>query len=624
MSNLSNQQINETFQGLLQVPGGIDATLKTVQDGNGNATGLQISSTGVNAATADSATVSNDGIAATGATARLISDKFADVISVKDFGAVGDGVTDDTVSLQNAINQACLTGSPLFLGNENETYLITSGLTAKAQTDLSPQSGSVHFYNTVPFVFMGRGNACIKAGASMTNMLTLIFNSPYNEIAPFYSKIEGIFFDANNFATTAVQSNYDMHVTFVRNRIENATNGLEFIGYGVANIRDNVFLCNNGIWLHDGGGDTIINHNDFFYTAIGSSGVLINGWGGNTEISANIFNIESIAGTCYAIKADNSSYASHEIRNLRILSNEFYGCVGFKAIGNATGTRNVYDCTIAFNHTTNNGSTGQYGALVDAIYCTNLDISNNFGGGYFYGATNAVPVILTSCSYCKVNSNTFAALSNQAVTVDSCVHTQINQNKFINFGQGSASYNAITLAGSTNNTQILSNQAVQESASYAVNFVVETGSANTTYYSDNTCSAVITNPVTFIGASSVDATNYFATTASSININTIGAKNVYIRPGSSGTGLQISYVNNAVNYPVINPTILGSGFAEMSVAGSDTNIDLRLSPKGTGKLLINTASSAASNPASFSATRYLPIKDSSGTTYYIPVTASTW
>ena len=49
--------------------------------------------------------------AGTGATARTIDSKLKDVVSVKDFGAVGDGVADDAAAIQAAVN----TGKAVFL-----------------------------------------------------------------------------------------------------------------------------------------------------------------------------------------------------------------------------------------------------------------------------------------------------------------------------------------------------------------------------------------------------------------------------------------------------------------------------------------------------------------------------
>lgn len=112
MSNLSNQQINSSFGGLLQVPGGITSSLQQVQDGNGNGTGLLLSSTGTNVITSSTFIASVNGVPIPGAVARQISDGFGDIVSAKDFGAVGDydpvtnTGTDDYAAIQAALNYA--------------------------------------------------------------------------------------------------------------------------------------------------------------------------------------------------------------------------------------------------------------------------------------------------------------------------------------------------------------------------------------------------------------------------------------------------------------------------------------------------------------------------------------
>lgn len=116
MSNLSNQQINQTFSGILQIPGGITSTLQTVQDGNGNPTGLQLSSVGANVTTSDTFVASLNGTAI-GTTARFISDGFGDSLNVKDFGAIGNGITSD----QNAFDLAAA------VANNSSTIVVPQG-----------------------------------------------------------------------------------------------------------------------------------------------------------------------------------------------------------------------------------------------------------------------------------------------------------------------------------------------------------------------------------------------------------------------------------------------------------------------------------------------------------------
>src|SRR3954468_14673432 len=58
----------------------------------------------------------------TGAVARPIAEKLSEIISVKDFGARGDDVTDDTAALQAGISAAQSAGRPLFIPAGRYSY----------------------------------------------------------------------------------------------------------------------------------------------------------------------------------------------------------------------------------------------------------------------------------------------------------------------------------------------------------------------------------------------------------------------------------------------------------------------------------------------------------------------
>ena len=65
----------------------------------------------------------------TGAQDRTVLTKLQETVSVKDFGAVGDGVADDTAAIQAAIDACEVLKKPIFF--PVGTYIITSGLTVQ-------------------------------------------------------------------------------------------------------------------------------------------------------------------------------------------------------------------------------------------------------------------------------------------------------------------------------------------------------------------------------------------------------------------------------------------------------------------------------------------------------------
>jgi len=63
-------------------------------------------------------------------TARTLENRFADVVNVKDFGAVGDGVADDTAAIQAAVNATPINGT-IFIPDGN--YLISSNINSSSK-----------------------------------------------------------------------------------------------------------------------------------------------------------------------------------------------------------------------------------------------------------------------------------------------------------------------------------------------------------------------------------------------------------------------------------------------------------------------------------------------------------
>lgn len=79
-------------------------------------------------------------------TARTLADRFADVVNVKDFGAVGDGITDDTAAIQAAIDYAYSNGKIQTIVGYG-VFLISNQLRFPFRADF--RHGSLHLEKVI-------------------------------------------------------------------------------------------------------------------------------------------------------------------------------------------------------------------------------------------------------------------------------------------------------------------------------------------------------------------------------------------------------------------------------------------------------------------------------------------
>jgi hypothetical protein len=104
--------------------------------------------------------------AGAGAIARTVESKLRDVVSVKDFGAVGDGVTDDTTAIQAALDAGGSNAWSLYF--PKGVYIISAPLSAGRRTSIEGDGwdSSVRAANNanLPYLIQFGGSGAITTG----------------------------------------------------------------------------------------------------------------------------------------------------------------------------------------------------------------------------------------------------------------------------------------------------------------------------------------------------------------------------------------------------------------------------------------------------------------------------
>jgi hypothetical protein len=283
----------------------------------------------------------NGGSTPTGAVNRPINSKLNDVISVKDFGAVGDGTTDDTVAIQAAINygQTVVGSNPL---TRNAAIYFPAGIYVT--------SSSLTVSYPISFI----GDSSVTSVIQPTSALVapaLVWGVNGTTPRPGYAiVIEKLGFNGanttNSFAhgismycshteiKDCVVQNFAGHGIYATDAYSNivhhnwiASNKLDAIhldnSCNIFVISDNYLLSsgNNGIQVL-GGNKVIIDGNDIESNKL--NGIYVYCVGTvpirSCQISNNYFESNNLAGSNYHININRNG---NEISNINVTYNYF-------------------------------------------------------------------------------------------------------------------------------------------------------------------------------------------------------------------------------------------------------------------------------------------------------------
>lgn len=271
----------------------------------------------------------------TGSVATNVESKLAQNISVKDFGAVGDGVVDDTSAIQDAINYIVGTTIPGTLIFPSGTYKCTDTLTVNVGYVSCIGERAVLDFSTIADIaaveFIG-GN--FESGEPY-NQSDAVF-SGFKIVGPSTNIAAGLSF------TQATVSGGPAHMIVRDCNITNFNNGVTFFdnAYLITVDHSNIWGCYRGIYVPSGA--TNAGENVRF-------------------VNCTIFNMAAEGFRCDLGSADYMFYGT-----------SFDGCLSAVVITN--GQASFTDCHFEYSAVSNKALTISANCFVTCTGCLFLNI----------------------------------------------------------------------------------------------------------------------------------------------------------------------------------------------------------------------------------------------------------
>ena len=331
------------------------------------------------------ATSNTDSVVATGSTQpRSLSDRFADAISVKDFGAVGDGTTDDAAAIQATLNSQTDGGIVYF---PQGTYLCNSKITTTNHVSLvgeGAKSTEIIFAST-DGILIDRSSTGNRDDSILIKNLSILCKTLGTKVglevltkesaAPKAAKVAIYNCSFHGFDTTNINTNnYEWLTAIKLNSADKAVLHDVFIYGKELSSQANFNTDTKGIEIINASGVCLYKC-DIYRV---KTGVRVTGQSEGLNIVDGV-----IVAVDVGIRADNCVNPSnnHSIRGVHIAAEQYGIDIQANTDSSLSGYHNISNCFLLQRHTqgsraNNSNNFGMTGYQAMRLSCKGSTVDN--------------------------------------------------------------------------------------------------------------------------------------------------------------------------------------------------------------------------------------------------------